>query len=350
MWRGASAKMTSTNSNTIPQRELSLLSLVIPIFNEEETIPHLRKSTENWRRTVDIPVELVLVNDGSSDRSWSLLVEWGRGDSSVRAIGLSRNFGHQAAVTAGLGYARGDAVVIIDADLQDPLEVINDMLVRYNEGFDVVYGVRISRVGESFFKLATAWLFYRFMRLLVWKGLPQDAGDFRLVSRRCLDVVLSMDEVHRFLRGMITWVGFKQTSVLYHRQKRKHGISKYPLAKMLNFAWNAALSFSILPIRAISISGVLVAAFGFAYGSYSVLRYFIFHDSVPGWTTIIVLLGIIGGMILIGLGVIGEYVGRIYEEIKHRPIYIVQECVNTEIVQHGIRRKSTGPSTRKVAL
>jgi dolichol-phosphate mannosyltransferase len=334
--------MTINNLNTVPNRELSLLSLVIPIFNEEETIPHLRKATEDWRKTVKVPVELILVNDGSSDRSWALLVDWAQEDPSVKAVGLSRNFGHQAAVTAGLGYAQGDAVTVLDADLQDPLEVINDMIERYEEGFDVVYGVRISRAGESFLKLATAWFFYRFMRFLVWRGLPQDAGDFRLVSRRCLDVVLSMDEVHRFLRGMIAWAGFSQTSVQYHRQKREHGTSKYTFTKMLNFACNAALSFSILPIRGISICGLLVAAFGFSYGLFSILRHFAYQDTVPGWTTIIVLLGIIGGMILIGLGVIGEYVGRIYEEIKDRPLYIVQECVNTEVVQHGIRRKQMG--------
>jgi glycosyltransferase involved in cell wall biosynthesis len=331
--------MTITNSTGFQRRDAMLLSLVIPVFNEEAIIPHLRKATELWRNTVNVPVELVLVDDGSLDGSWALLAEWGREDSSVKAIALSRNFGHQAAVTAGLGFARGDAVVIIDADLQDPLEVINDMLLKYEQGFDVIYGVRISRAGESYLKLVTAWLFYRFMRLLVWKGLPPDAGDFRLVSRRCLDVVLSMDEVHRFLRGMIAWAGFKQTFVRYHRKKREHGTSKYPLRKMLSFAGNAALSFSILPIRAISISGLLVAGFGFTYGIYCVVRYLIFEDAVPGWTTIIVLLGVIGGMILLALGVIGEYVGRIYEEIKHRPLYIVQDCVNVEIDQPGIRRK-----------
>lgn len=323
-------------------RELSLLSLVIPIYNEEETIPHLRAAFEAWRKTVKASVELILVNDGSSDRSWSLLLEWGLQDSTVRALGLSRNFGHQAAVSAGLALARGDAVAILDADLQDPLEVINEMIAQYCAGFDVVYGVRLSREGETLFKRTTAWLFYRLMRLLVWKGLPQDAGDFRLVSRRCLDVVLSMGEVHRFLRGMFAWAGFKQIAVQYHRKKRQHGISKYPLAKMLNFAWNAALSFSIIPIRAISISGALVAVFGLTYGFYSILRYFVFRDTVPGWTTIIVLLGIVGGMILVGLGVLGEYIGRIYEEVKHRPIYIVQECVNAEVIQYGSRQRPGG--------
>jgi glycosyltransferase involved in cell wall biosynthesis len=342
--------MNTTDSIPVYSREIMLLSLVIPAFNEEATIPHLRKAFEDWRKTVNVRVELILVDDGSSDGSWALLAKWGQEDSSIKAIALSRNFGHQAAVTAGLGFAKGDAVVIIDADLQDPLEVINEMIVKYKQGFDVVYGVRISRAGENYLKLVTAWLFYRFMRLLVWKGLPQDAGDFRLVSRRCLEVVLSMDEVHRFLRGMIAWAGFKQTAVHYHRKKREHGISKYPLTKMLNFAWNAALSFSILPIRAISISGLLAAAFGFAYGLYSVVRYLIYEDAVPGWTTIIVLLGVIGGMILLALGVIGEYVGRIYEEIKHRPLYIVQECINAEIAQHGIRRKQIGLAERKNVL
>jgi polyisoprenyl-phosphate glycosyltransferase len=342
--------MNTADSISVYSREIMLLSLVIPAFNEEATIPHLRKAFEDWRKTVNVRVELILVDDGSSDGSWALLAKWGQEDSSIKAIALSRNFGHQAAVTAGLGFAKGDAVVIIDADLQDPLEVINEMIVKYKQGFDVVYGVRISRAGENYLKLVTAWLFYRFMRLLVWKGLPQDAGDFRLVSRRCLEVVLSMDEVHRFLRGMIAWAGFKQTAVHYHRKKREHGTSKYPLTKMLNFAWNAALSFSILPIRAISISGLLAAAFGFAYGLYSVVRYLIYEDAVPGWTTIIVLLGVIGGMILLALGVIGEYVGRIYEEIKHRPLYIVQECINAEIAQHGIRRKQIGLAERKNVL
>jgi dolichol-phosphate mannosyltransferase len=336
----------TNNPSTTPQRELTLLSLVIPIYNEEEAIPHLRSAFENWRKTIGVPAELILVNDGSSDRSWSLLVEWGQEDSAVKAIGLTRNFGHQAAASAGLAFAQGNAVVILDADLQDPLEMINEMITQYCAGFDIVYGLRLSRQGEALFKRATAWLFYRAMRLLVWEGLPEDAGDFRLVSRECLDVVLSMNEVHRFLRGMFAWTGFKQTAVKYHRKRREHGTTKYPLVKMLDFAWNAALSFSIVPVRAISISGVLVAAFGFLYGFYSSLRHFLLQDTVPGWTAIVVLLAIVGGMILVALGVVGEYTGRIYEEVKHRPIYIVQECVNAEVLQHGITQRPGGFPTR----
>jgi dolichol-phosphate mannosyltransferase len=336
--------------NSISQkRALRLLSLVVPIYNEEETIPHLRIAIDLWRAGLQFPLETVLVNDGSSDSSWQLLESWALSDPSLKAINLSRNFGHQAAVTAGLHFAAGDAVVILDADLQDPLDVIPEMIERYCAGFDVVYGQRESREGETGFKRVTAWLFYRIMRALVWKALPSDTGDFRLISRRCLDAVLEMGEVHRFLRGMFAWAGFRQTAVKYHRRKREHGTSKYPLVKMLNFAWNAALSFSILPIRAISLSGVLVAAFGLLYGLYSVIRYFILRDAVPGWTTIVALLGIIGGMVLVALGVLGEYVGRIYEEVKHRPVYIVQECVNAEVVQHGFRqRRNNFPARSRV--
>jgi dolichol-phosphate mannosyltransferase len=322
------------------RRTLSLLSLVIPIYNEEEAIPHLHSAYQQWRSTIEAATELILVDDGSTDRSWRILSSWAHEDETVRAVALSRNFGHQAATTAGLNFARGDAVVILDADLQDPLEVIPEMIKKYEEGYDVIYGVRLSREGETRFKRISAWLFYRVMRLLVWKGLPPDTGDFRLVSRQCLDSVLAMNEVHRFLRGMFAWAGFRHVAVHYNRKKREFGSSKYPLAKMLNFAWSAALSFSIVPIRAISISGLLVAAFGFLYGLYSVIRFLAFQDTVPGWTTIVALLSIIGGMILIALGILGEYVGRIYEEVKHRPIYIVQESVNANMAQETFTEKT----------
>jgi dolichol-phosphate mannosyltransferase len=325
---------------------LDLLSLVIPIYNEEELIPHLRSAIDAWRAGLPYQIELVLVNDGSTDQSWRYLEEWALSDASLKAVNLSRNFGHQAAVSAGLHFATGDAIVILDADLQDPLEVIPEMVERYHQGFDVVYGQRESREGETAFKLFTAWVFYRAMRYLVWEALPPDTGDYRLVSRRCLDAVLQMGEVHRFLRGMFAWAGFRQTAVKYHRRKREYGRSKYPLVQMLKFAWNAALSFSIVPIRAISTSGVLVAAFGLLYGLYSVVRYFFLRDAVPGWTTIVVLLGIIGGMILVGLGIVGEYIGRIYEEVKHRPIYIVQECVNAEVIQYGFKQRRNDFPTR----
>jgi polyisoprenyl-phosphate glycosyltransferase len=337
--------MNPGDARTMQAEELDLLSLVIPLYNENESIPYLRSAIDSWKKEVPYRVEVVLVNDGSTDESWQHLEQWALANSMVKAVNLSRNFGHQAAVSAGLHFATGDAVVILDADLQDPLEVIAAMVERYRQGFDVVYGQRESRDGETFFKVFTAWIFYRAMRVLVWEALPPDTGDFRLVSRRCLNAVLEMGEVHRFLRGMFAWAGFRQTAVKYHRRRREHGASKYPLLKMLSFAWNAALSFSIVPIRAISISGVLVAAFGLLYGLYSVIRFFFFRDTVPGWTTIVALLGIIGGMVLIGLGIVGEYIGRIYEEVKHRPIYIVQECVNAEVIQYGFKQRESGLRT-----
>ena len=232
------------------------------------------------------------------------------------------------AVSAGLAVARGDAVVIMDADLQDPLEVVTEMLARYREGYDVVYGQRAEREGETLFKRLSAWLFYRAMKRFVHPDLPEDTGDFRLVSRRCLDAVLRMGEHHRFLRGMFAWGGFHQVAVRYKRNARLYGKTKYPLVKMLKFAWDAALSFSTLPIKLITMGGFLTAALAVAYGIYAVVQKYLFHNTVQGWTGLVVILGLIGGMILVSLGVIGEYVGRIFEEIKRRPLYIVKEDTN----------------------
>lgn len=303
----------------------SLVSLVFPVFNEAETLPHLRIAVEAWLRNTGLPAEIILIDDGSRDASYTLVCEWAASDQRVRGLSFSKNFGHQLAVTAGLAVARGDAIVILDADLQDPLEVVSEMLARYREGFDVVYGQRAEREGETWFKRFTAWAFYRVMRRFVHRDLPEDAGDFRLVSRRCLDTVLRMQEQHRFLRGMFAWVGFHQVAVRYRRNPRLYGQTKYPLAKMVKFAWNAALSFSTLPIKLITAGGFATAALACAYGIYAVVQKYLFHNTVQGWTGLVVILGLIGGMILVSLGVIGEYVGRIFEEIKRRPLYIVQD-------------------------
>ena len=308
--------------NTAPR----VVSLVIPVFNEEETISYLRSSINDWRATVPWNVEVVLVDDGSRDRSLELLRDWATSECGIKVLNFSRNFGHQAAVTAGLHAASGDAVVIIDADLQDPLEVIIEMVRAYEQGYDVVYGQRISREAETWFKRATAWMFYRIMRTFVHSELPADTGDFRLVSRRCLDVILRMNEVHRFLRGMFAWVGFHQRAITYDRKGRKHGTTKYPLRKMIFFAWNAAVSFSTFPIQLITVAGISTAAAGFGYGAYSLLRAALYHDTVTGWATIIALNAVIGGAMLMSLGVIGAYVGRIYEQVKNRPLYVVQEA------------------------
>jgi len=321
----------SQTTHILQQRNKpNLLSIVIPCYNEEEVIPLLRVELEKFISTLPCPVELVLVNDGSRDRTLLLLDAWAKQDQRLRLLGFARNFGHQTAVTAGLDVAKGDAVVIMDADLQDPPHVIHEMLARYCEGYDVVYGQREERAGETTFKKFTAWAFYRLMRKLVHPDLPVDAGDFRLVSRECLQALREMRETHRFLRGMVAWVGFAQTPVLYSRDPRAAGETKYPLRKMLAFAWTAALSFSPLPLRISLMLGVITAFLGFAVGLYAVvvglIHYYLRDLGIPynsGWASIMTVLCLVGGAILMGIGILGEYVARIYDEIKARPLYLV---------------------------
>ena len=223
-------------------------SIVIPLHNEEEVIPELRRALAAFAERHAFVMEFVLVNDGSTDATIALLSEWATQDARVRLICFARNFGHEAAVLAGLDHARGDAVVVMDADLQDPPEVIDEMIAKYLLGYDVVYGRRLSRDRETVFKRVSAWLFYRTMRTLVYRDLPPDTGDFRLISRRCLNAVKSMRETHRFLRGLVAWAGFPQCEVLYRRKPRQAGITKYSLQKMLQLAWTAAVSFSPAPL------------------------------------------------------------------------------------------------------
>ena len=308
-----------------PRSPPKLLSLVFPVFNEEAGLPALRTAVETWTTTVSYPCEIILVDDGSQDDSFTLIKQWAANDQRVRGLSFSKNFGQQMAMTAGLSVAKGDAVVLLDADLQDPLEVIPQMVERYVQGYDVIYGQRPEREGETLFKRISSWIFYRVMQQLVHKDLPADTGDFRLVSRRCLDAVLRMNELHRFLRGMFAWVGFNYTAVPFKRQARKHGETKYSALKLVRLAWNAALSFSTLPLRLITWVGFFTAGFAACYGTYAVLQKYLYHTAVQGWTGIIAALGIIGGTILVSLGVIGDYVGRIFEEIKRRPLYIVQD-------------------------
>jgi dolichol-phosphate mannosyltransferase len=313
-----------------PRENPKLISIIIPFYNEEDVIPFLRAELEKFTPTLPCPCELIFVNDGSRDKTLVLLDEWASTDRRIKLLGFARNFGHQSAVTAGLDVARGDAVVIMDADLQDPPEVIHSMLAKYREGFDVAYGQRETRAGETPFKRFTAWAFYRLMRKLVHPDLPVDAGDFRLISSECLQALRSMRETHRFLRGMVAWVGFAQTPIFYKREARVAGETKYPLRKMLKFAWTAALSFSPLPLRAGLILGVVIAFVGFLAGAYAVvvglIHFFMPDLQVPyssGWASIMTLTCLVGGAVLISVGVLGEYVARIYDEIKARPLYLV---------------------------
>jgi glycosyltransferase involved in cell wall biosynthesis len=306
------------------------LSLVIPMYNEELIVPYLRIATDRFIADLRGEAEVVLINDGSTDSTLNQIVEWARQDGRVKVINLSRNFGHQIASTAGLDYATGDAVVLLDADLQDPLNVIHRMIERYCEGYDVVYGQRQLRTGESSFKLFSAWLFYRLMRAFVHKDLPVDAGDFRLISRRCLNALREMRETHRFLRGMFAWVGFAQIGVRYERSPRVAGSTKYTLAKMLKFAWTAATSFSALPLKASLLLGVLVTLVGLEEAVRALLANLFHWYVVPGWSSLTVLVSILGGATLMSVGVLGEYVGKLYEQAKDRPLYFVSQTFNAE--------------------
>jgi dolichol-phosphate mannosyltransferase len=322
--------------STSAQRTPTLLSVVAPVYDEQELVEQFVART--CAAVADYDFELVLVNDGSSDRTPELLDRLAATDPRIRVIHLSRNFGHQAALTAGLEHAAGDLVAMIDADLQDPPELIVEMIERWREGSDVVYAVRKQREGETAFKLATASWFYKLFDKLAQVDLEPNSGDFRLLDRRALDALLAMTERSRFLRGMTVWVGFTQTAVSYERDARHAGETKYTLRKMLRFSLDAIASFSQLPLQIATYVGLLSAGLAFiAIPVVILLR--IFGSYLPGFGSITIAILLLGGIQLIALGVIGEYVGRIYDEVKHRPLYIVREE----------RNRPTGPDGPRVA-
>lgn len=305
------------------------LDVVIPVYNEEECIEELlRRLFKLKENFVDVEISFIFVNDGSKDRTLEILRQTAIDNNFVKVISFSRNFGHQIAVTAGLDYADADYVVIIDADLQDPPELIKDMYYKAKEGYDIVYGKRLSRKGETFFKKFTAKLFYRFLSKMCEIEIPEDTGDFRLISKRVLDAVKEMKEKHRFLRGMIPWVGFRSTPFYYHRDERFAGVTKYPFKKMLKFALDAIFSFSNTPLRIAIHIGFYIILFGF-FGALLMLylRFFTAY-TVPGITAVILTIIIMSGVQIIMLGIIGEYIGRIFEESKRRPLYIIAEYIN----------------------
>lgn len=310
-----------------PRPDPKLLSIVMPFYNEEDVIPLLHERLTKFMDDLPYPCEVITVNDGSSDRTIDLLVGWSRADSRIKVLNLSRNFGHQYASTAGIDHASGDAIVLIDADLQDPLEVIHQMVAQYRNGYDVVCGQRIARSGEGVFKKTTAWFFYRCMRVFFLKSLPQDVGDFRLMSRRCIESLRSMRELHRFLRGMVAWVGYPQICVTYQRQPRTAGGTKYPLRKMLRLAWTAAISFSPLPLR-LSFFGAGAMTLLALEETVRALVAHLSRRTVPGWTSLMVVLCLSNAALMIAVGLLGEYVAKIYEEGKGRPLYVVADTWN----------------------
>ena len=300
-------------------------SFVVPVLDEVETLEELYRRLASVMEQMDGPAEVVLVDDGSTDGSYDVMVDLSRRDPRVRTVRLSRNFGHQVAITAGLDHARGAAAIIMDADLQDPPEVALELAKRWREGFEVVYAVRDEREGEGQAKQLTASWFYRLLGHLSEVPMPRDAGDFRLVDRRAVDAITAMHEHHRYLRGMFAWVGYRQTGVHYARAARHAGHTKYPLRKMLNFAGDGIVSFSTVPLRMTLYLGFAVSVLSFVAAVAAVFLKVVGAFEVPGWASIVVGISFLSGIQLTVLGVIGAYVGRIYDEVKQRPLYFVRD-------------------------
>ncbi len=306
-------------------------SVVAPVFNEEALIEEFYRRVHDVMEGVGESWELVLINDGGRDRSPELMDQLHAQDPEhVVILHFARNFGHQLAITAGSDYARGDAVVVIDSDLQDPPEVIADLIAKWREGYEVVYGVRAEREGETWFKLFTARLFYRLIQALTDVTIPMEAGDFRLLDRKVVDVMREMREGHRFVRAMVSWVGFRQVGVPYHRMARKAGETKYPFRKMFRLALDAITGFSFIPLKLAMWAGALAAGVGVLLAL--VLLILRLAGSIPlagqGLTASLILF--VGGVQLFVMGILGEYIGRIYDEVRHRPLYIVREVKRQE--------------------
>ncbi len=301
------------------------ISVVIPAYNEEANIQMLFDRLSAVMEQMSVEYELVFINDGSKDKTIQLIKELAQREPVVKYIDFSRNFGHQIAVTAGLDRAAGDAIVIIDGDLQDPPELIIDMYKKLREGFEVVYAKRKTRKGESWLKLWTAGTFYRILSNITSISIPVDTGDFRIIDRKIVDILKQMPEKSKFLRGQISWVGFNQTYLEYERQERNAGETGYTYGKMLNFALDGITGFSDLPLKIVTYFGFIVSTFAFFVMIYALLSRFIWEDYQPGWTSLMISVLFIGGIQMIAIGIIGEYLSRMNHNIRNRPLYIVKE-------------------------
>jgi polyisoprenyl-phosphate glycosyltransferase len=310
--------------------DVILFTIVIPVYNEAEVLPTLYDRLTRVLEGLVESYEIIFVNDGSQDDSALFLRDFQARDARVKFLNFSRNFGHQIAITAGLDYSSGQTVVVMDADLQDPPEVIPQLIEQWHNGYDVVFAVRAKRQGEGLFKRATAAIFYRLFRYMTATEIPLDAGDFRLMSRRAVEALQSIRERSRFIRGLAGWIGFRQTSVTYVRDVRQAGETKYPLKKMLRFALNGLMSFSLVPLQLASYLGFLISSIGFFYIVYAIGLKLFTDQVVLGWTSVMVAVLFLGGVQLVSLGIIGEYIGRIYEEVKQRPLYVVDEAKGFE--------------------
>jgi glycosyltransferase involved in cell wall biosynthesis len=303
----------------------ALISIVVPAFNEEEVIPAFHERLTTALRALPYALEVVYVNDGSSDKTLPILKQLYDADERVAIVDLSRNFGKEIALTAGLHKARGNAVVVIDADLQDPPELIPQLVKEWENGFDVVYARRMQRSGEGWFKKVSASVFYRLIQKLSRVKIPEDTGDFRLLSRRAVDALNTLMEQNRFMKGLFAWIGYRQKAIYYDRNPRLAGSSKWNYWHLWNFALDGITSFTTAPLKMASYAGFLAAFCAFVYGSFMVVRTIFYGNPVPGYPSLIVVVLFIGGIQLMAIGVVGEYVGRIFSESKRRPLYFVNE-------------------------
>jgi glycosyltransferase involved in cell wall biosynthesis len=299
------------------------MSVVVPVYNEEDVLPDFHQRIVAVLDTQPMTAEIIYVNDGSSDGSLSLIEGFCKADPRIALLDLSRNFGKEIAMTAGLDHAQGDAVVVIDADLQDPPELIPQMLAKWQEGYDVVYATRTSRKGESFLKKLTAHAFYRLMRSTGTVRIPADTGDFRLLSRRAVNALMGLRERHRFMKGLFTWIGYRQTGIPYERDPRHAGQTKWHYWKLWNFALEGITSFSIAPLIIATYIGFITAISAFIYGLVIIYRTLVYGDPVAGYPSLMVAILFLGGIQLMSIGVIGEYLGRMFDESKQRPLYLV---------------------------
>lgn len=324
-------------------------SLVLPLYNEETVLPLLMHRLDKLMDQMDDPAEVIFVDDGSTDTCGIVAAGRAKDDPRYKYIAFSRNFGHQIAITAGMEAATGDAIIVMDADLQDPPEVVLDLIAKWREGYEIVYARRISREGESWLKLATATLFYKILRKITAVDIPENVGDFRLIDRKVMETFRAMPERDRFVRGMFSWMGFRQTSVGFHREARAGGETKYGWRKMFGLATNGLIGFSDMPLKISLWAGALVSAFALAYGGYAVVSAMMNNSGlVPGWASLAVLTSFLAGMNLITTGIVGLYVGRIHNEVKHRPLYVVSRRVGFDpAIPHGSSQESNRNEPRK---
>ena len=307
-----------------------LLSIVVPVFNEQEVILDFHTRVKSVVSSLNFDYEIIYINDGSTDNTSSILNELHLNEENISLLELSRNFGKEIALTAGLDHSQGDAVIIIDADLQDPPEVIPELIENWKQGFDIVYAKRKKRNGESFLKKITAYFFYRVIQKITKINIPEDAGDCRLLSQRAVNAITTMREQHRFLKGLFAWVGFPQKSVLYDRDARAAGKTTWGYWKLWNFALEGITSFTTIPLRLSTYTGFLTAFSALIYGAYIIIKTLLYGDPVPGYPSLAVIILFLGGIQLIAIGIIGEYLGRIFNETKARPLYLLDKYLPSE--------------------